>query len=140
MQKVSQNDIALLALRLAAGVIFVLHGYGKLFGHAPGMDMFTGMVAGLGFPMPAVFAYLAACSEFFGGLALILGVVPRAASFFLAVVMLVAFFGVKQASLPKADVDLSLLAIVAALGLMGHGKYALSAMMKKSKSAPEHAA
>ena len=134
MQKVSSHDAALLTLRLVAGVIFVLHGYGKLFGHAPGMEMFTGMVAGLGFPMPVVFAYLAACSEFFGGLALIIGVVPRAASFFLAVVMLVAFFVVKQASLPKADADLSLLAIVVALGLLGHGKYALSSMLKKSTS------
>ena len=132
----SKHDVALLTLRLVAGVIFVMHGYGKLFGNAPGMEMFTKMVAGLHFPMPVVFAYLAACSEFFGGLALLLGLAPRVASFFLAVVMLVAFFGAKGGALPKGDVDLALLAIVLALGLLGHGKYALSTKLQRNKTAP----
>jgi putative oxidoreductase len=123
----------LLALRLAAGIIFVLHGYGKLFGNAPGMEMFTGMIDQMGFPAAGLFAYLAALSEFVGGIALILGVGVEIASIFLAVVMLVAFIGVKKAGLPAGDADLALLAIAVALMTMGAGKYSVSGMMKKGK-------
>ncbi|MEY4744862.1 MAG: hypothetical protein RL272_807 [Candidatus Parcubacteria bacterium] len=130
-----KHDAALLALRMAAGVIFIVHGYGKLFGNAPGMKMFTGMVAGLHFPAPALFAYLAALSEFCGGIALVLGVFPQVASLFLAIVMLVALIGVKKFSLPKADPDVALLAMVSAIGLMGAGRYSLQAMLSKKMEA-----
>ncbi len=136
MQHSKKHDVAVLALRLAAGVIFIVHGYGKLFGNAPGMKMFTGMVAGLHFPAPTLFAYLAALSEFCGGIALVLGVFPQIAAASLMVVMLVALIGVKKLSLPKADPDLALLAIAAAVGLMGAGRYSLQAMLAK-KQAPE---
>lgn len=131
MQQSKKHDVAILALRLAAGVIFVLHGYGKLFG---GMKMFTGMVAGLHFPAPTLFAYLAALSEFCGGIALILGIFPQVASFFIACVMLTAMIGVKKFSLPKADPDLALLAIAFAVGLMGAGRYSLQALLAKKQS------
>lgn len=116
-------DIALLILRVAVGVIFIFHGYGKLFGGAPGMVAFTGMVAKLGFPAPALFAYAAAFAEFFGGIAVLLGVFTDVAAILIAIVMLVALVGVKKFSLPAADVDLSLLAITLALYFMGPGKY-----------------
>lgn len=130
------RNAALLVLRIAVGVIFILHGYGKLFGNAPGMEAFTGMVSGIGFPMSPFFAYAAALSEFVGGIALLLGVWTRLFSALIAVVMLVAIFGVKKAHLPAADVDVSLLATVIALKLMGPGAYSLSATWKK-KSATE---
>jgi putative oxidoreductase len=119
------KDMALLILRVVAGGIFVYHGYGKLFGDAPGMQAFTGMVAGLGFPAPALFAYLAAFSEFFGGIALILGVGTSVATGFLTIVMLVALVSVKKFNMPASDPDLALLAIVVSLGMMGSGRYAL---------------
>lgn len=116
-------DVALLILRLAIGVIFILHGYGKLFGDAPGMTAFTGMVAQIGFPAPGLFAYAAALSEFFGGIALLLGVATNFATSLIAMVMLVALVGVKKFALPLADVDLALLAIAIAIYCMGPGKY-----------------
>ncbi len=116
-------DLALLILRLTIGVIFILHGYGKLFGDAPGMTAFTGMVAQLGFPAPGLFAYAAAFSEFFGGIALILGIATELAAILISIVMLVALVGVKKFSLPLADLDLSLLAIAVAIFFMGPGKY-----------------
>ncbi|MEO5927829.1 MAG: DoxX family protein [Patescibacteria group bacterium] len=131
MKNRSRKDCALLVLRLVAGIIFMIHGYGKLFGNAPGMEMFTGMVAGLGFPAAGAFAYMAALTEFLGGLALILGVGVRIASVLLAIVMLVAFIGVKKLGLPAGDPDLALLAIVVALGLMGPGRYSVMGMLRK---------
>ncbi len=119
------TDVALLILRLTIGVIFILHGYGKLFGDAPGMVAFTGMVAQLGFPAPGFFAYAAALSEFFGGIALLFGIATNIAALLIAVVMLVALVGVKKFALPSADIDFALLAIAIAVYAMGPGKYAV---------------
>lgn len=116
-------DVALLILRIAVGVIFILHGYGKLFGNDPGMTAFTGMVAHMGFPVPSLFAYAAAFAEFFGGIAVLLGIYTDVAAILIAIVMLVALVGVKKFSLPMADPDLALFAITLALYLMGPGKY-----------------
>ncbi|HTM67848.1 MAG TPA: DoxX family protein [Candidatus Binatia bacterium] len=131
-----KQDIALLVLRVAAGLIFVLHGWGKLFGGQPGMENFTKMVAGIGFPLPVVFAYAAALSEFLGGIALALGLFPRIACIFLGFVMCVALFAVKKAQLPKADPDLALLAIVVAIALHGAGRYSLGMFLKKKAQLP----
>lgn len=133
MNSHSCKSWALLLLRLAAGIIFIIHGYGKLFGDAPGMQMFTNMVAGIGFPMPSVFAYIAALTEFLGGIALVLGIGLRIAAPLLGVVMIVAFAIVKKFSLPVGDADLSLLAIVVALAMMGPGRFSVMGMMKKDK-------
>lgn len=133
MNSHSCKSWALLILRLVAGIIFVIHGYGKLFGDAPGMAMFTNMVAGIGFPMPSFFAYLAAITEFVGGIALILGIGLRVAAPLLGIVMVVAFAIVKKFNLPAGDADLALLAIVVALAMMGPGRYSVMGMMKKGK-------
>lgn len=123
------KDIGLLVLRLGAGAILVYHGYGKLFGGAPGMEMFTGMVDNLGFPLPAFFAYCAALTEFFGGIALILGFGTPVFGVLAAIVMLVALVGVKKTALPAGDPDLALLAISLSLVAMGAGKYSLDAKL-----------
>lgn len=125
----SKKAIALLILRLALGIIFVYHGYGKLFGGMPGMEMFTGMVGKMGFPLPVVFAYAAALTEFLGGIAMILGVFTHIVGWLMAIVMLVAFIGVKKFSLPAGDPDLALLAMSIALALMGPGAYSLMSKM-----------
>ncbi len=62
------QPFALLILRLALGAIMIAHGYGKVFG---GFHKFQGMVSGLG--LPAWTAYLAAATEFFGGIGIVLG-------------------------------------------------------------------
>lgn len=125
-------DVALLILRIAIGVIFIQHGYGKLFGDAPGMTAFTGMVASLGFPAPAFFAYAAGLSEFFGGIALLLGIFTDIAAVLIAIVMLVALVGVKKFMFPGADVDVALLAIALAIYFLGPGKYAITKGREKT--------
>ncbi len=116
-------DVALLILRITIGFIFIQHGYGKLFGDAPGMTAFTGMVAQLGFPAPSLFAYAAAFSEFFGGIAILLGLFTDISAIAIAIVMLVALVGVKKFSFPLADLDLALLTMTLAIYFMGPGKY-----------------
>jgi putative oxidoreductase len=79
------KPLALLLLRLGLGIIFVFHGYPKLFTHT--RETMQGM-AHMGFP--AYFAYIAGVFEFFGGWLLILGLFTRVAGLLLAVEMAVA--------------------------------------------------
>jgi len=79
------KPLALLLLRLALGIIFISHGYPKLFVNLWGtVQMFQHM----GFP--GYFAYIAGVFEFFGGILLIAGLFTRIAGFLLACEMAVA--------------------------------------------------
>ena len=113
------------------GVVFIYAGYGKLFGGAPGMQAFTGMVGGLGFPAAGLFAYLAALSEFVGGIAVLLGVFTEIASALIAITMLVALVLVTKFGLPTSDAPIALLAMAVALFCMGAGKYSIAGAMSK---------
>lgn len=118
------KDWGLLALRLTTGVVFIVHGWGKLT-DSPGIEAFSGMVAKIGFPMPGLFAWLVALVEFVGGILLVAGVFLPYATILLAIVMLVALFTVKKFQLPAADPDLALLGSLIALFTLGPGKYAI---------------
>lgn len=75
-------------IRLGLGIIYFVHGIGKLAGVGPGgigIAGTTGFLASLGFPAPAAFAWLLALVETFGGLALVLGLLTRWFSIALAV-------------------------------------------------------
>lgn len=78
-----------LLIRIVAGLIFILAGYGKLFA-SPGIDGFTGMLSGLGFPAPAFFAVVVGLIELIGGILLLLGLWTHIVATLLAVIMLVA--------------------------------------------------
>ncbi len=126
------KDKALLAIRIAAGIVFVLHGYGKLTGN-PSLEVFSGMLANIGFPMPMFFSWVVALTEFLGGLALIAGIFTRPAGILLSVVMLVAITAVKKLSFPMADPDLALLGIAIAVAFAGPGRLSVAGMMMKDK-------
>lgn len=119
------KDAGLVVLRLAAGAIFIYAGYGKLFGGYPGMNAFAGMVGALGFPAPTFFAYCAALTEFFGGIALVLGLGTPIVAALLAFVMFIAFSMVNGASIPGGNLDIALFAIAVALGTVGPGAWSL---------------
>ena len=95
------NDNTLTFMRLILGVVFFLHGSQKLlgwfggFGFSGTMNFFTSMLH-----IPAPFAVLAICAEFFGGLGLILGLLARVAAFGIAMNMVVAILLVHFANGP----------------------------------------
>ena len=84
-------DATLSFMRLLLGVIFFAHGAQKMLGWFGGygfsatMQFFTSQMH-----IPALFAFLVICTEFFGGLALILGLLTRIAALAVAVEMAVA--------------------------------------------------
>jgi len=87
----------LLVLRLAAGIIFIVHGWPKL---NPNSEMkgpagFGGFLKQMGVPLPILFGWLVALLETVGAVLLILGLGTRILAVLFAIDMLVAIFPVK---------------------------------------------
>ena len=71
------NTSAETLLRVLAGALLAVHGFGKItnpFGA-------IGMVEGLGFYPGALWSLLLACTEFFGGIFIAIGLLTRPAAF-----------------------------------------------------------
>lgn len=85
-----------LALRIPVGIIFAAHGAQKLFGWFGGYGLEgTGQwMDSIGLSPGYLMALMAGGTEFFGGLALIIGLLVRPASAALAFAMLIAIFSV----------------------------------------------
>lgn len=69
----STGDLIILVGRICIGWLFVSYGYGKLFT----ISAFTAGLAKQGVPASDVLGVIAPCVEFFGGLAIILGLKVR---------------------------------------------------------------
>ena len=82
-------------VRVATGAFLLPHGAQKLFGFAGGDIAETAAAfAKLGLQPALPLAYLAGCTEFFGGLCIVLGVFTRPAALAAAVLLGVAAFRV----------------------------------------------
>lgn len=121
------NDITHFGLRLAVGVIFIVHGTGK-FG--PG---FVGFLSNIG--LPPEMQIPIALAETVPGILLIIGVLSRISSSLLSIIMLGAIFYVKGAvSLTGErgfEIDLILLAANLTIITMGPGRISISHLVKK---------
>ena len=86
----------LTVLRIAVGVIFAAHGSQKLFGAFGGYGLAgtAQYMESIGLTPGYVMATLAGGTEFFGGLALIIGLLARPAALGLTFLSLVAIFTV----------------------------------------------
>lgn len=82
------QSLGLAVLRIVVGIIFLAHGYQKLFKF--GFHGVTGMFGHLGVPIPAVFAVIVTLVEFVGGILLITGLATRIPSILIAIDMVVA--------------------------------------------------
>jgi putative oxidoreductase len=90
------KPLALMLLRVGLGVVFIFHGYPKLFTHT---HETMGFFEKIGFP--GYFVYIAGVVEFFGGLVLILGLFTRIAALLLAGEMAIA---VLKVHLPQGTI------------------------------------
>lgn len=84
------DGLAPLALRIYLAPVLMQAGYNKLAHFDDTVAWFANPDWGLGLPMPAVMAGLAAGTEFFGAILLLLGLATRLISIPLMVTMLVA--------------------------------------------------
>jgi putative oxidoreductase len=126
-------DLGRALLRVGMGLSLALaHGLGKL----PPSERFIGAVERMGFPLPELFAWLAAFAELGGGLLLALGLLTRPMGLFVAghfaVVVLLAHAGD-----PFGDREDGLLFGLIALffGLAGAGRYSVDALLRRQSEA-----
>lgn len=125
------RSTGLLLVRLAAGIIFVYHGYMKLSDMTSTIAFFASL--GLG----AFFAYLVALVEFAGGISLIIGYGARYFATALAITMVFSIILVKsKIGFTASEIDIMLLATMLAIVFSGCGKYSVCAMMHHKKCMP----
>ncbi|MGS2718532.1 DoxX family protein [Eionea flava] len=128
----TDDQWASLALRLPAGIILAAHGAQKLFAWFGGYGLEgTGQfMASQGLEPGFLMALLAGSAEFFGGLALIIGLLVRPAAAVLAFTMFIAGAVVHGSSglfLSNGGFEfaLALFSMTVALVLLGGGKLSL---------------
>jgi len=125
-----------LALRIPVGIILVAHGGQKLFGLFGGYGLAgTGQwMDSVGIHPGQLMALLAGSAEFFGGLALLFGLLVRPAAAVVAFTMVVAILGVHLShGLFMAnngyEYALALLAVTVALLISGAGRASVDAAL-----------
>lgn len=131
------TDVALLVGRVAIGVCFMFHAFGKLGWIGNGnLDGFGAWLADLGVPMPQLQARMAMLSELGGGALLALGLVTRPACIVLIGTMIVAgVIGHRGAGYmitndpPGAEYTINLAVICGMFLLLGPGAISLDAIL-----------
>src|SRR5271167_773932 len=88
----TSNDVSLTILRVVLGVVFFAHGAQKMLGWFGGFGFHGTMGFFSRMGMPAAVGFLIICTEFFGGLGLIAGLLTRIASLGIAGLMIGAIF------------------------------------------------
>lgn len=122
-----RTDSALLVLRLAVALVFIAHGFLKLFvmGHAG----VTGFFTQLGIPLPGLAAWGVALLEFGGGLALAAGVFTRALAVLFVCDMLgaIGLVVIHKGFVGGYELEFLLAAASVSLAIAGSGAFSVDA-------------
>lgn len=123
------NEFTITLLRVFACLAMALtHGFGKI----PPNEMFVNGVSSMGLPAPELFAWLAAITEFGGGILLAIGLMTRPVALLLSSTMLIAGFIVHSAD-PFNVKEMAFLYLVIYLVFLtrGSGKWSLDHLIYK---------
>lgn len=134
---VSAGDFLMLVARILIGGIFVYSGYGKLMN----LGGFATSLASQGAPMPQILSVVGACCEFFGGLALVLGLFHRYAALLMIVFVIIAtllshhFWDVAPAAQRGQIIqfikNVAIIGGILMLFVHGEGRYALDRIFRR---------
>lgn len=142
------TDCALLAARTALAWLFIYHGAGTLFGafHGAGLHRTAAFFAATAGLRPGMlFAVLNGVTEFFGGIAIAVGLATRLAALGLVVDMVIAMVTVAwrngivgSAAGSGYEINVALAALAVVLALLGAGRLSLDFLAGRelSKRAP----
>ena len=123
-----QVSFGLAALRLAVATIFIKHGAQKLFTF--GFAGVTGAFTQMGVPFPGVAGPFIALLEFFGGIALLVGLLTRLFALGFALDMLGAILLVQlKRGFSGYEFEFLLLVSSLALFLAGPGGFSVDALL-----------
>ena len=125
-----QLSLGLAVLRIAVGAIFIRHGAQKLFTF--GFAGVTGAFTQMGVPLPGVTGPFVALLEFFGGIALVIGLLSRLFALGFAIDMLVAILLVQlKRGFSSYELEFLLLGSSLAIFLAGAGGLSVDALLAR---------
>ncbi len=131
------KDAGILFLRIGIGLAFIFtHGWNKMFGGPEFWAKLGGSMANLGITFaPTFWGFMAAVTEFGGGILLVLGLFTRTTSAFMAFTMFVAFMmhSSKLDPWSKTIYPMELFSVFMALLFIGAGKYSLDNLLFRKK-------
>jgi len=87
-QPIRGIDLVPLIIRITLAIVFIYHGYDKVF--QDGHSGLSALMAIKNAPYPSLLGWLAGGTEFFGGIAILIGLLSRISALALACVMYVA--------------------------------------------------
>ena len=123
-------SLGLAALRIAVATIFIQHGAQKLF--VFGFAGVTGAFTQMGVPFPGVMGPFIGLLEFFGGIALVIGLLTRLIALGFVFDMLAAILLVQlKRGFSRYELEFLLLASSLALFLMGAGGFSVDALLAR---------
>jgi putative oxidoreductase len=130
------RDIGLLILRVGIGIMFICPGFPKLTAGPEIWAKLGGAMSAVGINFaPTFMGFMAAISEFGGGLLLVLGLFTRPACFFLLITMVVAMLMHIRSGDPFVKYSHALESAILFFSLIfiGPGKISLDEILSKKK-------
>ena len=131
----TRRDLALLLVRLVVGLVFIMHGGQKLFVFGPSGT--AGYFNSIGIPAAGLMGPFVGGVEFFGGIALVVGLLARLAGLALFVDMMTAIAVVHGRNgffAPKGYEFVLTLGITAlSIAVAGAGAWSLDAVVARRR-------
>ena len=134
----TRSDALLVLGRVLLGSIFVISGYGKLFGLAA----FAASLEKNGVPYASALAPVGAGVEFFGGLAIVLGIEVRAAALLMIAFVIVATLishrfweledAARRAQVTQFSKNVAIIGAFVLLHAAGGGRYAVERLWRRA--------
>ncbi len=129
-----KKNLGLLILRVGLGLSFMMHGWPKLAGGQEKWEQLGGAMSTIGIAFfPIFWGFMAAATEFFGGLFLVLGILTFPSLLLLLFTMIIATIvhvsrGDSYSTISHA---LELAIVFLSMICLGSGKYTLKNIIKK---------
>jgi putative oxidoreductase len=131
-----QVSIAVLVLRVALGIVFVIHGGQKLFVMGPAGT--AGMLGQMGIPGASFLGPVLSVAEPLAGVGLLVGLLTRAAALWVAADMLGAIltFHLKHGFFVPGGIEFPMMLVAPALALilLGAGRYSVDHAIDQRRS------